>query len=262
MWPRIGPIPTYAILYSLGIMLHFVLSRRIAKRTGLERRVWIAASICYLLGMMLGAKLLYDLGHGPLDLPALLQTQHYVRGGLWGGLLAYFALAVPVVLMLSRRRLVALDLVATTIPVPWMAAKLGCLLNGCCYGRPCSLPWAITFPEGARGAPAGVPVHPSQLYETGIMLIILFVFTRLKSDWWQGTKLAWFLVLYGGGRAATDFLRGDAEHYLVPGVLTLTQLLCAIAAVAGLVVLTYWLRTPGGLTRLDGNNGCGRQEDG
>jgi phosphatidylglycerol---prolipoprotein diacylglyceryl transferase len=164
--------------------------------------------------------------------------------------------------MLSRQRRAALDLVATTVPVPWMGAKLGCLLNGCCYGRPCSLPWAITFPEAARGAPAGVPVHPSQLYEIGLILVIPFVFTRLKSDRWQGTKLPWFLTLYGGGRAATDFLRGDAEHYLVPGVLTLTQLLCAIAAVAGLVVLTFWFRTPGGLTRLDGSNGCGRQEDG
>jgi phosphatidylglycerol---prolipoprotein diacylglyceryl transferase len=251
MWPRIGPIPAYAILYSLGIVLHFVLSRRIAKRTGLKRRVWIAVSLCYFLGMLFGAKLLYDLGHGPFDLRDLLRAQHYIRGGLWGGLLAYFALAVPAVLMLSRQRRAGLDLVATTIPIPWMAAKLGCLLNGCCYGRPCSLPWAITFPEGARIAPAGIPVHPSQLYEIGIMLIILFVFTRLTSDRWQGTKLPWFLTLYGFGRAATDFLRGDAEHYLVPGVLTLTQLICAMAAVAGLIVLTYWFRTPDGFIRPD-----------
>ena len=262
MWPRIGPIPTYGILYLLGITLHFVLSRRMAKRTGLKRRVWMAASLCYCIGMTLGAKLLYDLGHGPLDVPALVRAKHYIAGGLWGGLLAYFALAVPAVLVLSRQRPAALDLVATTIPIPWMAAKSGCLLNGCCYGQPCSLPWAITFPEGARGAPAGVPVHPSQLYEIGIMLIILFVFSRLKSDWWQGTRLPWFLTLYGFGRAATDFLRGDAEHYLLPGVVTLTQLLCTIAAVAGLVVLAYWFRTPGSPPRLGNGNGCGGQEHG
>ncbi len=71
--------------------------------------------------------------------------------------------------------------------------------------------------------------------------------------------MPWFLILYGGGRAATDFLRGDAEHYLVPGVLTLTQLLCTIAAIAGLVVLTYWLRTPDGFIRLDSDNGYGQQ---
>jgi phosphatidylglycerol:prolipoprotein diacylglycerol transferase len=141
------------------------------------------------------------------------------------------------VLLLSRQRLAALDLLALTIPIPWIAAKLGCLLNGCCHGRPCSLPWAIIFPEGARNAPPGVLLHPTQLYEIGIMLVILFVFARLRSDRWRGTKLLWFLLIYGFGRAATDFFRGDNESYLYPGRLTLTQLLCIIAGVvAGLAL--------------------------
>jgi phosphatidylglycerol:prolipoprotein diacylglycerol transferase len=166
MYPRIGPIAAYGILYLAGIVVHFLVSWRIAKRYGLKRRVWIAASTCYLIGMMLGAKLLYDLRHGVLDIPALFRAEHYIRGGLWGGLLAYLALAVPTVPLLTKHRLAALDLLALSIPVPWILAKLGCLLNGCCYGKPCSLPWAITFPEGARGAPAHVPLHPTQLHDT------------------------------------------------------------------------------------------------
>jgi hypothetical protein len=70
-----------------------------------------------------------------------------------------------VLVLAGGRRPATLDLVALTIPIPWMAAKLGCFLNGCCHGRPCSLPWAVTFPPGARTAPPGVPIHPSQLYE-------------------------------------------------------------------------------------------------
>lgn len=245
MWPKIGPVPTYGILYLTGIILHFLLSWRIAKRHGLKRRVWIAASVCYFVGMILGAKLLFDLRHGPLDLAALFRTEHYVRGGLWGGLLAYWALAVPTVLLLAQDKWAALDLVGLSIPVPWIAAKLGCLLNGDCYGKPCSLPWAITFPEGARGAPAGVPLHPTQLYEVGIMLVILLVFARLRSDRWRGTRLLWFLLIYGFGRAATDFLRGDTESYLYPGLLTLTQLLCIIAGVVALLVLAFLLYRQG-----------------
>jgi phosphatidylglycerol:prolipoprotein diacylglycerol transferase len=239
MWPRIGSAPTFGILYLTGIILHFVLGRRIARHTGLERRVWIAAGRCYLIGMTVGAKLLFDLRHTQVDISALFQAEHWLAGGLWGGLLAYLFLAVPAVLVLTKRRHAALDLVATTIPIPWITAKLGCLLNGCCHGRPCSLPWAITFPEGARTAPPGVPIHPSQLYEIGIMLIILFVFTRLRSDRWRGTRLLWFLLIYGFGRAATDFLRGDTESYLYPGLLTLTQLLCIIAGVVALLVLAF-----------------------
>lgn len=240
MWPTMGPMRTYGLLYLTGIVLHFVLSWRIAKHYGLKRRVWVATSLCYLLGMTFGAKLLYDLRHGPVDWPALFQAEHWLQGGLWGGLLAYLALAVPAVFLLTRRRRAVLDLIAVATPVPWIMAKLGCLFNGCCYGRPCSLPWAITFPEAAREAPAGVPVHPTQLYEVGLMLVLLLVFAALKSPRWQGTKLLWFLLIYGFGRAATDIFRGDTEQYLVPGLLSLTQLICFSVAVAALTALALW----------------------
>lgn len=241
MWPSIGPIRTFGTLYLVGIILHFVLSWRIAKRYGLKRRVWITASVCYMLGMMVGAKLLFDIRHDTLDLSALFRAEHWLQGGLWGGLPAYFALAIPTVLLLSRRRLAALDLVTLTIPIPWIAAKLGCLLNGCCWGKPCSLPWAVTFPQGARDAPPGIPIHPTQLYEVGIMLIMLLIFARLKSDRWQGTRLLWFLMIYGLGRAATDFLRGDTEGYLYLGLLSLTQLLSVAAAVGAVFLLVLHL---------------------
>ncbi|MEN6575534.1 MAG: prolipoprotein diacylglyceryl transferase family protein [Phycisphaerales bacterium] len=242
MWPQIGPITTYGTMYLVGILLHFILSRRIAKRYGMKRRVWLTVSICYMLGMVVGAKLLSDVRSGNLDLSAMLQARHWTDGGMWGGLLAYFALAVPAVLLLARQRLLALDLVALTIPIPWMAAKVGCFLNGCCYGRSCSLPWAVTFPEGACGAPAGVPVHPTQLYELGLMLAMLLLFTWLRSDKWHGTKLLWFFVLYGFGRAATDFLRGDTEGRLYLGMLSLTQLLCITAAAGALAAIALLAR--------------------
>ncbi len=237
MWPKIGPLPTFGIMYLIGIVLYFLVSWRVAKRSGLRRRVWITASVCYLVGMTLGAKLLFDLRHGPVDLMALFRSEHYLQGGLWGGLLAYWALAVPAVLLLARDKRAALDLVGLSMPIPWIAAKLGCLLHGDCYGKPCSLPWAITFPEGARGAPAGVPLHPTQLYEVGIMLVILLVFAMLRSERWRGTKLLWFLAIYGLGRALTDFLRGDTEGYLYFGLLSLTQVLCLVAVDVAIVVL-------------------------
>jgi phosphatidylglycerol:prolipoprotein diacylglycerol transferase len=237
MWPSIGPIKAYGMLYLLGIVLHFAIAWRMAKHFGLKRRVWITTSVCYMLGMMAGAKLLFDLRHNMLDLSALFRVEHWLQGGLWGGLLAYFALAVPLAVLLFRPRTAVLDLVALTIPIPWMAAKLGCFLNGCCYGRPCTLPWAVVFPQGSRDAPAGIPLHPTQLYEVGIMLILLLIFSQLKSDRWQGTRLLWFLAVYGFGRAATDFLRGDTEGPLYLGLLSLTQLLSVASAVVALLLL-------------------------
>lgn len=236
MWPHMGPIPTYGILYFLGIALHFPIARWLARRWGLNRRAWLATSLCYLLGMILGAKILYDLRQGQLALPALLNLQHWTQGGLWGGLLAYFILAIPAVLLLAKPRRTALDLVAVTVPIPYIMAKLGCFLNGCCYGKPCLLPWAVTFPEAARGAPAGVAIHPTQLYEVLLMLVLLGLFTALHSERNRGTKLLWFLLLFGLGRTAIDFVRGEPSPAFL-GPLTLTQLLCVIgAALAGILL--------------------------
>ena len=69
------------------------------------------------------------------------------------------------------------------------------------------------------------------------MLILLLVFRRLKSDRWRGTMLLWFLLVYGVGRAATDFLRGDTEGPLYLGLWSLTQLLCLAAAMVAAALL-------------------------
>lgn len=208
MWPRIGPTPTFGVMYSISILSHFLISYLIAWRLGLRHRVWIVVSICYAGGMTVGAKALYDLQHGQFALQALLSMKHYLQGGLWGGLLAYLALAAPLAYVLAKRKRVALDLVALSIPVPWIFVKLGCLLHGCRHGQPCSLPWAITFPEGAGGTPAGIPLHPTQIYEILLAVCILLVFRILRYERWQGTMLLWFLILYGLGRAITEIYRG------------------------------------------------------
>ena len=236
MWPRIGPVMAFGVCYLVGCVLYFIVARRSAKHLGLKRRVWITAGVCYLLGMTVGAKILFDLRHHQFAWSALLDSGHYRSGGLWGGLPAHLVLAVPLVLLLTKRRREALDLLALSLPLPWIVVKVGCLLNGCCHGRPCSLPWAVTFGEAARGAPAGMPVHPTQLYEVGIMLGLLGVFALLRSDRWRGTRLLWFLLVYGLGRAATDLLRGDND--LPPeAILTFTQTICIATAATALLTL-------------------------
>lgn len=242
MWPNIGPVTTYGILYSLGIVVHFFVSRRVARNLHLQRRVWIAASACYLVGMMIAAKALYDIRHSHLDPWALLSPRHHLEGGLWGGLLAYLVLAVPLSLALARRKRSACDLVALTIPIPWILAKVGCLLNGCCHGRPSCLPWAITFPEGAGAAPGGVPLHPTQVYEMIVMVLLLFVFRKLDRERWRGTMLLWFLAIYGFARAGIDAFRGDVDRYIYIGPITLTQLVCLAGAAAASVSLIVWRR--------------------
>jgi phosphatidylglycerol:prolipoprotein diacylglycerol transferase len=240
MYPHIGPVPTYSILYLLSIFSHFLICFFIAKWLNLLRRVWIVVGICYMLGMTVGAKLLYDLQSSSFDPHALLSISHYMKGGMWGGLSAYFIVSVPLAFILARKRLAALDLVAMSVPVPWIFAKIGCLFNGCCYGKESSLPWAISFPEDARGAPPGLQLHPTQIYEILVIICVIIIFKKLNSDRWRGKMLLWFLALYGTGRAATEFFRGDFDHHLLVGHLTLSQLVCIIAAGASIIILFLW----------------------
>ena len=242
MHPWIGPVPTYGILYILSILSYFLICYFIAKRLKLRHRVWIIASVCYMLGMTVGAKMLFDIQNSQFNLKALLSVKHYMKGGLWGGLLAYFILALPLVLILSKKKREAVDLVAMAVPVPWIFAKIGCFFNGCCYGKESSLPWAITFPEGARGAPPDIPLHPTQIYEILVVICVLVVFVKLNYKKWRGTMVLWFLALYGIGRVATEFFRGDSEHHLFIGHLTLSQLICLISAGFSIILLYLWRR--------------------
>ncbi|MBN1846048.1 MAG: prolipoprotein diacylglyceryl transferase [Sedimentisphaerales bacterium] len=263
MYPRLGPISFYGVLYLLGIGCHFIVGCYLAGRLKLPRRVWIALGVCYLVGMTLGAKALYDIAQGQFSLGALFSTAHYMQGGLWGGLVAYFVLAIPAawllagskrlspngpqrgpagycpVRSLSEPKRKALDLTCLTIPPAWAISKIGCFLNGCCYGSPCSLPWAVSYPETAGSPPAGASVHPTQIYEILLMLVIAIVFWRLPYQRWCGAMLCWFAALYGLGRTLIDFFRGDQRHFFLSEKLplNLAQLICLSTALAALAAL-------------------------
>lgn len=242
MWPQIGPVSTYGVMYVTGIVLHFVISYFVSKRLGIPRRVRVPISISYALGMTFFAKALYDVHSAQFDPAALFRLDHYLHGGYWGGLLAYLALAVPLAWLLAPRQREVLDLVAVTVPIPWMFAKAECLFRGCCYGRPCGLPWALTFPETAAEAPPGVPLHPVQVYEMLLMVLILVVFVTLNYERWRGTMLWWLVMLYGLGRAGIDVFRGDFDRYRYLGPVTLTQAICLGAALLAAGALLFGRR--------------------
>ncbi len=66
MCPQIGSVPTYGVLYIVSILSHLLVCYLIASRLGLRHRVWIIVGICYMVGMTVGAKVLYDIQQGQL----------------------------------------------------------------------------------------------------------------------------------------------------------------------------------------------------
>ena len=166
-----------------------------------------------------------------------LDIGYYFGLGAWGGPLAYLAVTVTGVLLFARDRRVMLDVVVLTLPVPMILAKIGCFVNGCCYGTVSSLPWAIPLAEGAQG-PAGIPRHPTPLYEILVLIVIAIVFARLDAQRWKGTFVVWFVLLYGIGRPLSELWRATDELRMPIGPFSASQLTCLTAAlVAGVLLL-------------------------
>ena len=241
MWPRIGEIPTYGIVYTVSMLTHVALSVWYCRRLKLPVRGGIALGLCYIWGMNMGAHILYDLRYHRFDWQDLLTIDYYFRDGMWGGPLAYLAVAVAAVFILARDRRIWLDVVALSLPIPLMLAKVACFTNGCCFGAPCALPWAIAFRAGGMGAtaPPGVWRHPTQLYEVLGLVVMAAIITRLHSNRRRGTLLPWFVLLYGLMRPLTEFFRAPVERDGGTGLLSASQIVClasAALAAAWLVV--------------------------
>jgi phosphatidylglycerol:prolipoprotein diacylglycerol transferase len=100
------------------------------------------------------------------------------------------------------------DLIAPGIILAQAVGRVGCTINGCCYGLPTSLPWGIVYTNPNSLAPLGIAVHPTQVYEIIFNLLVFGVLLtlrgRLKPD---GSLFLVYLSLYSLWRLGIDFLR-------------------------------------------------------
>ena len=151
----------------------------------------------------------------------------------YGGLIA----AVVVALFYLRRHKLPLwtttDVFAPGIALGHVVGRLGCLMAGCCFGKPTSVPWAVTFRDPAAmanvGTPLGVPLHPTQLYEAGaeaLILVFLLAFER-RGRPFPGRTFWSYMLLYGVSRFVIEFYRGDSRG-MVFDVLSTSQFVSVI----------------------------------
>lgn len=154
------------------------------------------------------------------------------HGGL-GGALLVLGIAAPLMRVSFAR---IFDLAAPGIAVGYAVARVGCFLNGCCYGHQCTLPWAVTFPQTATATSPAFPAHPTQLYSVvgtlGFTLPVLLWLTpwlRRPFD-----RFLVFLVLSSITRYVVEIFRRGAtgEIWEPMPVFTVAQ-----AASIGIIVI-------------------------
>lgn len=220
-------LPTYGLLVALGFLAGLSVTLRLAKRAGLPAEQLTNLAIYCALAGIAGAKLFmflfdwrfYLQNPGEFFSWATLQA----AGVFHGGLIAALVFAILYMRRHALQPLNTMDCFAPGIALGHAIGRLGCFAAGCCWGKECHLPWAVTFrSQEAAQVPLNVPLHPTQLYESAANLILFGVLYRLfNRAHREGEVIGWYLVLYSIVRFIIEFFRNH-EQSLVAG-LSLTQ---------------------------------------
>lgn len=236
-------IASYSLMIALGFLAALLLTRRRSVRFSLYDCFFsilmalVSAGIC--------GKLLYIIiehravAECFMEYPLEQALEMVLSGGfvLYGGL---FGIVIGLWFASHENHLdfrTLLDAMAPSASLAIAFGRIGCLLGGCCYGRPYDGPLAITYPEGSY-APSGIPLFPSPIAESlGALIItaVLLIYER-KKDRRLNSMLLLFL-LYAPLRFILEFFRGDSARGMI-GRLSTSQaisiaMVAAIAAYLG-----------------------------
>ena len=243
--PLVGQITiyTYGVLLAAAYLLGLKLAMVRAEARGLDSAKVLDLGIYIIISALIGAKLLLVVTDFRVFLadPAELLTLARSGGVFYGGLI----LAVTVALWYIRRAGLPLwttcDAFAPGIALGHVVGRFGCLFAGCCYGKPTSRPWGITFsdPFAAAnvGTPLGIPLHPTQLYEAGAEFLILMVLlgTEPKGRRFAGRTFWLYLLLYAISRFIIEFYRGDPRGSV--GIFSTSQFISIILTPLAIAML-------------------------
>ena len=253
---------SYGLMIGIGALLAIFVSEWRAKRRGLDGELVFSAAVWGLLAGLLGAKLTFIIS----NIKLLFTNPSYVLGT--NGFTVYGGVVLGIIvggLIVKRKKVdvpVYLDLVIPQIALAQGFGRIGCFLAGCCYGKPTDSHFGVVFPVEAI-APSGIPLIPTQLISAaGDLLIfaILLLLSNFATDYLKVRKgeeelldkdavtkklrlfqplsmSGMYLILYGIGRFAIEFLRADPRRTALG--LTSNQYVSIVFVIAGLALIFY-----------------------
>jgi phosphatidylglycerol:prolipoprotein diacylglycerol transferase len=200
---------------------------------------------------LVGARLFYCIQYWGHGIDSLLDVVQYWKGGIvyyggiLGGVIAFFVYRYVRPFPLRPY----LDVMAPAIAVGTLFGRLGCFLNGCCYGDACNLPWAVSFPKPSPPwerqhnlglippeATHSLPLHPTQIYsaiDALVLLILLTCYYPLRRR--DGEVMGLLMITYPITRFLIEYLRNDEAVFFAG--LTISQNISIVLLLCG---LAYW----------------------
>ncbi len=209
---RLGPLQvrSYGAMMLLGFIAGAIWLYLDRKRYGIAGRDAIQVPLVGFAGGIIGGRIGFVLlewaryTDHPSAMANLWQGGMSWHGGLAGSLGAVAIACAAKRISFARM----MDTIAPCLALGYAIARVGCFLNGCCYGQECSLPWAVTFPQWGPGSPPALPLHPTQLYSALGTVLIVIPLILLLTRWTRQpfSRFMLFMVL-------SSVLRFGVEHY-------------------------------------------------
>lgn len=225
----IGPLHvfSYGVLMAMGFFLGMFFVKREFVKLGIHKDVAVDFAMTVLIWGVIGARLFYVFSNLNWFLENPLDIFMIYRGGLiyYGGLI-FACLAAIIFLKIKKLNLgLVLDAVAVYVALGQFFGRIGCFLNGCCFGYPTTLPVGVVFPDKPY------PVHPVQLYEAFLLLLLfIFLLFKYKHKIFPFETLILYFLGYGAIRFFTEFFRADNPYVLAN--MSLSQILSFVIFVA------------------------------
>jgi len=224
-------IYSYGFLVAVAFLVSVILMRKDAERTGLSFESALDCIIWTLILGLLGARLLFVLINWREYISEPLRILAFREGGMafQGGLIAGALTSVIVCKLKKVPYLKFMDLMAPYAALGQAIGRIGCFLNGCCYGAATHSGLAVIFPGET------VQRIPVQLYYTAALIIVYLVLSRIKRKKpFDGFIMCVYLMAFALIGFFMEFLRGDNPRLL--GGLTLSQIIFIFLFKAGFLL--------------------------
>jgi phosphatidylglycerol---prolipoprotein diacylglyceryl transferase len=246
---QFGPlhVRSFGAMMAAAFLVGTWLGMREAKRLHLDEDAFVNVILVTLIAAVVGARALYVVEH-----LAEFRSEWGSVFALWqGGLTLYGGIVAGTLagLVAARRfglpRWLVADALAPSLALGTMFGRMGCFLNGCCYGRPTTLPWGVKFPHDSFAYLefGDTPVHPSQLYNAAVGLLLFAVLWAVRKRVRVPGTLFWtFVAVFALTRIPIDLTRAyEADAVLLrAGAVSVTEsqlTSLALAMFSGLMLL-------------------------
>jgi phosphatidylglycerol:prolipoprotein diacylglycerol transferase len=260
MFPELFKIPytnfsfnTYGFLLAVAFVGGLLLMAKLAARDGLDRQKAIDLGLWVLAASLIGSKALMVITEWDAYYsknPWQIFSLDFLRSGgvYYGGFIGAVIASVIVMRYYKLPWWRTSDAFAPGIILGQAIGRLGCFSAGCCWGKPTTGWFGVHFSERGHevtGVPIDVALHPTQLYEAGVALLILAVLLLMyRRRRFDGQIVLAYTMLYSVARFIIEYWRDDPRGVIFG--LSTSQFIAIILFVGALATFIYRFRRPSG----------------